>query len=310
MSEKENEKKYKSGFVAILGRPNVGKSTLLNNFIGNKVAIVTDKPQTTRHRIVGVRHFDEGQIVFIDTPGIHDISKFELNKYLNEIAYNVIPDADIILFVIDAQKGLTLEDKKILEEIKKKKKENTKVYLIINKIDKVKKEDLLPLIDKISKEYPWIQEIIPTCATRGTNLDRILELIKRDLPEGVPYYPKDQFTDMPMDLLVAEIIREKIMMLTDEEVPHSTTVVVENIAPGDYDKNMLVIDATIYVEKKSHKPIIIGKGGQRLKKIGILARQELEKLLGKKVYLRLWVKVKEGWRDNRRLLKSFGYQID
>ncbi len=310
MPEENKKKKYKSGFVAILGRPNVGKSTLLNNFIGNKIAIVTDKPQTTRHRIVGVRHFDGGQIVFIDTPGIHNISKFEINKYLNEIAYGVIPDADIILFVIDAQKGLTPEDKKILEKIKEKKKEDTRVYLLINKIDKVRKEELLPLIDKISKEYPWIQEIIPTCATKGTNLDRTLELIKRDLPEGVPYYPENQFTDMPVDLLISEIIREKIMMLTDKEVPHSTTVVVENIAPGDYDKNMLVIDAIIYVEKRSHKPIIIGKGGQRLKKIGILARQELEKLLGKRIYLRLWVKVKEGWRDNKRLLKSFGYQVD
>ena len=302
----EEQKPFKSGYVAILGRPNVGKSTLLNSILGTKVAIVTDKPQTTRHRIVGVKHLKNGQIVFLDTPGIHK-EKFELNRYMNEIAFGVIPDADIILFLIDARQGLTEADRKILEKIGEEKRKDTKIFVLINKIDGVPKEELLPLIDEINKEFPFVDEIVPISATRGTNLDRLLNLIEENLPEGPKYYEDHMVTDQPIEQFIAEIIREKIMLLTREEVPHATTVQVVNIQPGDRNPDMLVIDADIIVEKDSQKAIIIGKGGQRLKKIGQLAREELEQLLGKRIYLRLWVKVKEDWRSRPEQLRSFGY---
>ncbi len=302
----ERKASFKSGYVAILGRPNVGKSTLLNSFLGTKVAIVTDKPQTTRHRIVGVKHMKDAQIVFLDTPGIHK-EKFELNRYMNEIAFGVIPDADVILFLIDARAGLTEADRKILQKIGEEKRKDTKVIVVINKIDGVPKEELLPLIDEIHKTFPFVSDIVPISATRGTNLDRLLELIVQYLPEGPKYYEDHMVTDMPLEQYVAEIIREKIMLLTREEIPHAVTVQVLSIQPGDRDPNMLVIDADIIVEKDSQKAIVIGKGGQRLKKIGKLAREELEQLLAKRVYLRLWVKVKEGWRDRADQLRGLGY---
>ncbi len=307
MENQSSEKKpFKSGYVAILGRPNVGKSTLLNSLLGTKVAIVTDKPQTTRHRIIGVKHLENAQIVFLDTPGIHK-EKFELNRYMNEIAFSVIPDADVILFLIDAREGLTEADRKILERIGQEKRKDTKVIVVINKIDGVNKEELLPLIDQISKEFPFVDEIVPVSATRGTNLNRLLELIVKYLPEGPKYYEEHMVTDQPIEQFIAEIIREKIMLLTREEVPHATTVQVINIQPGDKNPDMLVIDADIIVEKDSQKAIIIGKGGQRLKKIGQLAREELEQLLGKRIYLRLWVKVKEDWRSRPEQLRGLGY---
>ncbi len=302
----EETQKFKSGYVAILGRPNVGKSTLLNSLLGTKVAIVTDKPQTTRHRIIGVKHLKDAQIVFLDTPGIHK-EKFELNRYMNEIAFSVIPDADVILFLIDARAGLTEADRKILQKIGEEKRKDSKVLVLINKIDGVPKEELLPLIDEISKEFPFVSDIVPISATRGTNLDKLLDLIVKYLPEGPKYYEEHMVTDMPLEQFVAEIIREKIMLLTRDEVPHATTVQVVNIQPGDKNPNMLVIDADIIVERDSQKAIIIGKGGQKLKKIGKLAREELEQLLGKRVYLRLWVKVKEDWRQKADQLRSLGY---
>jgi len=305
-NQSSEKKPFKSGYVAILGRPNVGKSTLLNSLLGTKVAIVTDKPQTTRHRIIGVKHLEDAQIVFLDTPGIHK-EKFELNRYMNEIAFSVIPDADVILFLIDAREGLTEADRKILERIGQEKRKDTKVIVVINKIDGVNKEELLPLIDQISKEFPFVDEIVPVSATRGTNLDRLLELIVKYLPEGPKYYEEHMVTDQPIEQFIAEIIREKIMLLTREEVPHATTVQVINIQPGDKNPDMLVIDADIIVEKDSQKAIIIGKGGQRLKKIGQLAREELEQLLGKRIYLRLWVKVKEDWRSRPEQLRGLGY---
>ncbi|WP_457569317.1 GTPase Era [Desulfurobacterium sp.] len=301
-----SETPFKSGYVAILGRPNVGKSTLLNSFLGTKVAIVTDKPQTTRHRIVGVKHLDNAQIVFLDTPGIHK-EKFELNRYMNEVAFSVIPDADIILFLIDARAGLTEADRKILDRIGETKRKETKVFVVINKIDGVPKEELLPLIEEINEKYPFVDEIIPISAARGTNLDRLLDLIVENLPEGPKYYEENMVTDMPLEQYVAEIIREKIMLLTSQEIPHAVTVNVVSIEPGDKNPDMLVIDADIIVERPSQKAIIIGKNGQKLKKIGTLARQELEQILGKKVYLRLWVKVKEDWRDRADYLRRLGY---
>jgi len=302
----ENKKGFKSGYVAILGRPNVGKSTLLNNLLQTKVAIVTDKPQTTRHRIIGVKHLENAQIVFLDTPGIHK-EKFELNRYMNEIAFSVIPDADVILFLIDARVGLTEADKKILEKIGEERRKDSKVIVVINKIDGVPKEELLPLIEEIHKEFPFVSDIVPISATRGTNLDRLLDLVVSYLPEGPKYYEDHMVTDMPLEQFIAEIIREKIMLLTKDEIPHATTVQVLNVQPGDKNPNMLVIDADIIVERDSQKAIVIGKGGQRLKKIGKLAREELEQLLGKRVYLRLWVKVKEDWRQRADQLRSLGY---
>ncbi len=302
------EEQFKSGYVAILGRPNVGKSTLLNSLLGTKVAIVTSKPQTTRHRIVGIKHVENGQIIFLDTPGIHK-EKFELNRYMNEIAYSVIPDADIILFVLDAKQGLTSGDKQILERIKKEKRSDTSVFVVINKIDKVQKEEILPLIEEISNEFPFVKEIIPICATKGTNLDRLLNLLISYLPEGPQYYGREMVTDMPLEQFISEIIREKVMNVTKDEIPHAIAVNVVNIERGKKNPNMLVIDADIYVEKESQKPIVIGKGGQRLKKIGSFAREELESILGKKIYLRLWVKVKEGWRSKQSVLRQLGYRI-
>ncbi len=302
------EEQFKSGYIAILGRPNVGKSTLLNSLLGTKVAIVTSKPQTTRHRIVGIKHVENGQIIFLDTPGIHK-EKFELNRYMNEIAYSVIPDADIILFVLDAKQGLTSGDKQILERIKKEKRSDTSVFVVINKIDKVQKEELLPLIEEISNEFPFVKEIIPICATKGTNLDRLLNLLISYLPEGPQYYGREMVTDMPLEQFISEIIREKVMNVTKDEIPHAIAVNVVNIERGKKNPNMLVIDADIYVEKESQKPIVIGKGGQRLKKIGSFAREELESILGKKIYLRLWVKVKEGWRSKQSVLRQLGYRI-
>jgi len=306
MEEILSENNFKSGYVAILGRPNVGKSTLLNSLLGTKVAIVTDRPQTTRHRIVGVKHLKNGQIVFLDTPGIHK-EKFELNRYMNEVAFSVIPDTDVILFLIDARAGLTSADRKILEKIGEEKRKETKVFVVINKIDGVPKEELLPLIEEIHREFPFVDEIIPISAAKGSNLDRLLDLIVENLPEGPKYYEDNMITDMPLEQYVAEIIREKVMLLTSQEIPHAVTVNVVSIEPGDKNPDMLVIDADIIVERPSQKAIIIGKNGQKLKKIGTLARQELEQILGKKVYLRLWVKVKEDWRNRVDYLRRLGY---
>ena len=299
---------FKSGYVAIIGRPNVGKSTLLNSLLGTKVAIVTSKPQTTRHRITGIKHLENAQIVFLDTPGIHR-EKFELNRYMNEIAYSVIPDADVILFMIDAKAGLTDSDQQILKKIEEEKRKDTKTIVVINKIDKTRKEELLPLIEEISKKFPFVNDIVPVCATKGTNLDRLLDILISYLPKGPQYYSKEMVTDMPIEQFISEIIREKVMNVTKEEIPHAVAVNVINIERRKRNPNMLVIDADIYVEKESQKPIIIGKGGQRLKKIGSLAREELEALLNKKIYLRLWVKVKEGWRSKQSLLRQLGYRF-
>jgi len=301
-----SEQPFKSGYVAILGKPNAGKSTLLNSILGTKVAIVTNRPQTTRHRIIGVKHLDNAQIVFLDTPGIHR-EKFELNKYMNEIAFSVIPDADIILLILDARSGLSPDDKRILERIREEKRKETKVFIVINKIDGVPKENLLPLIEEISGKYSFVDEIIPVSATKGSNLNRLLELIATNLPEGPKYYEDNMLTDMPLKQHVAEIIREKAMLLTSQEIPHAVTVNVVNIQPGDRNPDILIIDADIIVERSSQKAIIIGKKGQKLKKIGSLAREELEQILGKKIYLRLWVKVKEDWRNRVDYLRRFGY---
>ncbi|NIA12135.1 MAG: GTPase Era [Nitrospiraceae bacterium] len=297
---------FKSGYVAILGRPNVGKSSLLNVLVGRKVAIVTPKPQTTRGRILGIRHDKNAQIILIDTPGIHR-ERFEVNRYMNAAAFNAIPDADVIIFVIDAKKGLTREDKSILERIGKDKRKATKVIVAINKVDKVEKESILPLIGTFSKDYPFVSDVVPISATRNTNIDELLDAVVKLLPEGPKYFGESEVTDMPVKTYVAEAIREKAMLLTRNEIPHSIAVKVLNIENAKRQSDMLAIDAEIIVEKDSQKAIVIGKRGQRLKRIGQLSREDLQEAFNKKIYLTLWVKVRKNWRKNPKDLQELGY---
>ncbi|HIE58714.1 MAG TPA: GTPase Era [Persephonella sp.] len=295
---------FKAGFVALVGRPNVGKSTLLNSILGTKLSITSPKPQTTRMRILGVKHDKDAQIIFLDTPGVQK-GKDILTKTVVESAVSSMEEADLIAMVIDATTGWTKDDEKILENYLKK--FNKPAILIINKVDKVNKESLLPLIEQVSKKFNF-KEIIPTSATKKVNLDRFLEVLKKYLPKSPPLFPEDQITDLPLKFYVAEIIREKAFNILRDELPYSVAVEVESIREGDRNKNLLLIDAICYVEKENHKKIVIGKKGQTLKKIGKMAREELEQLLGKKVYLNLWVKVKERWKEDIRLLKMLGYQ--
>ncbi len=300
----EENKTFRAGFVALVGRPNVGKSTLLNRLLGTKLSIVSPRPQTTRMRILGVLHDKDAQIIFLDTPGIQK-GKDILTKTVVESAVSSMEEADVIAMVIEADKGWTKEDELLLENYIKKL--NKPTILIINKIDKVQKEQLLPLIEESANKYPFA-EIVPVSATKGANLDRLVEVLKKYLPESPPLFPEDQITDLPLKFYIAEIIREKIFNNTQKEIPYSVAVEVESIKEGDKNKNLLIIDAVIYVEKENHKGIIIGKKGQMLKKIGQQAREELEFLLGKKVHLNLWVKVREKWKQDIRLLKLLGYQ--
>jgi len=295
---------FKAGFVALIGRPNVGKSTLLNRILGTKLSIVSPKPQTTRMRILGVKHDKDAQIIFLDTPGVQR-GKDILTKTVVESAVSSMEEADVLAMVIDATAGWTKEDEKILENYLKK--YNKPAILIINKVDKVNKESLLPLIDEVSKKHDF-KEIIPVSATKGTNVDRLVEVLKQYLPQSPPLFPEDQITDLPLKFYIAEIIREKVFNVLRDELPYSVAVEVESIREGDKNKDLLIIDAVIYVERENHKKIVIGRKGQTLKKIGKMAREELEHLLGKKVYLNLWVKVKEKWKDDIRLLKALGYQ--
>ncbi len=298
----EENKNFKAGFVALIGRPNVGKSTIMNNILGTKLSIVSPKPQTTRMRILGVKHDKDAQIIFLDTPGVQK-GKDLLTKVVMESAVGSMEEADVLVMIIEADKGWTKEDELILNNYIKKL--NKPTILVINKIDKMQdKRLLLPLIEESSKKHDFV-EIIPMSAIKGENLDRFVETLKKYLPESPPLFPEDQITDLPLRFYIAEIIREKIFHNTRQELPYSAAVEVESI---EEKGNLVVINATIYVEKENHKGIIIGKKGQMLKKIGQQARQELEVLLGKKVHLNLWVKVKPRWKEDIRLLKMLGYQ--
>ncbi|NPA39911.1 MAG: GTPase Era [Thermodesulfobacteria bacterium] len=290
VEEKVEEKKTKSGFVAIIGLPNVGKSTLLNQMLGTKVSIVSPKPQTTRFNVRGVLTRDNAQIVFIDTPGIHD-AKSLFNKIMVEEALAALEDVDAVLWVLDVTHRLPAEEK-ILEIIKKA---NKPTILVLNKIDKIKKNELLPIIDYFSKLHDF-KAIIPISALNNDGVDIVIDELIKILPEGPFYYEPDRITDIPLSLLIAEIIREKIFLLTFEEVPYCTAVKVEEIRE-EPERNFLYIQATIFVERESQKGILIGKKGQMLKKIGTLAREELEFLLGRRIYLDLWVKTLKDWRD-------------
>ncbi|UUV99281.1 GTPase Era [Vagococcus luciliae] len=296
-----SEQNFKSGFVAIVGRPNVGKSTLLNRIVAQKIAIMSNKAQTTRNKIQGIYTTKEAQIVFIDTPGIHK-PKNKLGDFMVETAYSALREVDAIIFMVSADMPRGRGDDFIIERLKTA---DAPVYLVINKIDTVHPDDLLPIIDDYRQELDF-KEIVPISATEGNNVEHLLETLVNDMPEGPQFFPDDQVTDHPEYFIVSELIREKVLQLTEQEVPHSVAVVTESMKRDDNDK--IHIQATIIVERDSQKGIIIGKGGKMLKNIGTKSRKDIENLLGDKVFLELWVKVQKNWRDKRRDLQNYGYR--
>ena len=295
----ENNKAFKSGFVSIIGRPNVGKSTLMNCLIGQKIAITSNKPQTTRNCIQTVYTSSEGQIVFLDTPGIHK-AKNKLGDYMVNVAQRTLTEVDVILWLVEPTTFIGAGEKHIIEQLKKT---NTPKILVINKIDTVKKEEILLFIDTYRKELDF-DEIVPVSALKADNTEELISCIMKYLPYGEPFYDEDTVTDQPMRQIVAELIREKALKCLDDEIPHGIAVSIESMK---YRKNICDIEATIVCERDSHKGIIIGKQGSMLKKIGSAARWEIEELLEMKANLQLWVKVKKDWRDSDFLLKNFGY---
>jgi GTPase len=291
---------YKAGFATIIGRPNVGKSTLMNYLIGQKIAITSNKPQTTRNKIQTVYTSEEGQIVFLDTPGIHK-AKNKLGEYMVNVATHTLKDVDVILWLVEPSSFIGAGEKGIIEQLKRAK---VPVILVINKIDMVKKEDVFAFIDTYRKEMDF-DEIVPVSAKKGDNTEELIKCIMKYLPYGPAFYDEDTITDQPERQIVAEIIREKALHNLDEEIPHGIAVSIDQMK---YKKDIVDIDATICCERESHKGIIIGKNGLMLKKIGSTARFEIERLLECQVNLKLWVKVKKDWRDSDFLLKNFGYQ--
>ncbi|WP_430596313.1 GTPase Era [Enterococcus sp. DIV2163] len=294
---------HKSGFVAIVGRPNVGKSTLLNRIVGQKIAIMSDKAQTTRNKIQGVYTTPEAQLIFIDTPGIHK-PKHRLGDFMVETAYSALREVDALLFMISADQKRGKGDDFIIERLKNV---QSPVYLVINKIDKVHPDELLGIIEDYSSQMEFAQ-VVPISATEGNNVERLMEVLVDEMPEGPQYFPDDQVTDHPEYFIVSELIREKVLFLTRDEVPHSVAVVIDTMKRNE--NNKIHIQATIIVERDSQKGIIIGKGGKMLKDIGTKARRDIENLLGDKVFLELWVKVQKDWRDKRVYLQDFGYRQD
>src|SRR3989338_7639118 len=299
LAENENQgaPPHRSGFVAIVGRPNVGKSTLLNQFLGEKIAIVTPKPQTTRNRITGIRTTPNSQVVFLDTPGIHRTRSL-MNRRMVEIALKTLKEVEGILWLLDAREGIRAEDEdiaRILEESK------VKALILLNKMDLISKGKLLPLMERCAALLPG-REIIPISALKGENVALVLELAEKFLPEGPRYYPEGELTDQTERFVASEIIREKIFLLTREEIPYGTAVTIDEFVERDVrepqsneERNLIVVKATIHVDRESHKPILIGKKGAMLKEIGIRAMEELESLLGCKLFLELFVKVQKGW---------------
>ncbi|MWC27490.1 GTPase Era [Paenibacillus sp. MMS18-CY102] len=298
------KRKFHSGFVAIVGRPNVGKSTLMNHIIGQKIAIMSDKPQTTRNKIHGVYTKDDKQIVFLDTPGIHK-PQSKLGNFMVKSAVNALDEVEAALFLIDVSEGIGGGDRFIIEQLKNVK--NTPVFLVMNKIDKVKPEELLKIITQYKDLYDFA-EIIPISALQGNNVETLLEQLGRYLPEGPQYYPADQITDHPEQFVCAELIREKILHQTREEIPHSIAVTIEDMRVQE--NGVVYIGAVIFVERDSQKGIIIGKQGALLKEVGKQARRDIETLLGSRTFLELWVKVKKDWRNSDRTLKDLGFRHD
>lgn len=297
--ELRTEENYRSGFISIIGRPNVGKSTLLNAVVGEKIAAVSEKPNTTRNRIVGIRNFPDAQLIFLDTPGIHK-AKGELGRVMVKVAMAAIGEADVILMMIEVKEPFGKGDRFIIDSLPKP------AILVINKIDAVRKGEILEIISESQRFDGKFLEVIPVSALRADGINDLLNAIKNYLPEGPKYFPDDMITDQPERFLVAELIREKIFNLTREEIPYKTAVVVEEFRDIP-EKNLVRISAVIYVERDTHKGIIIGEGGEMLKKVGTLARVDIEKILGAKVYLELWVKVKERWTEKTNLVREFGY---
>ena len=294
--------KYKSGFGTLIGRPNVGKSTLMNHLIGQKIAITSNKPQTTRNRIQTVLTTEEGQIIFVDTPGIHK-AKNKLGEYMVNIAERSLNEVDVVLWLVEPSTFIGAGARHIIDQLKKVK---TPVILVINKIDMVKKEELLPAIDMYRKEYDFA-EIVPVSARSGDNTDELVKVIMKYLPYGPQLYDEDTVTDQPARQIEAELIREKALHCLNEEIPHGIAVAIDRMK---MERKVMHIDATIICERDSHKGIIIGKQGAMLKKIGSTARYEIERLLDCRVNLKLWVKVQKNWRDSDYLMKNFGYRED
>lgn len=295
-----NKEHFKSGFVSIIGRPNVGKSTLINQIIGEKITITSDKAQTTRNQIQAIYTTDNEQIIFIDTPGIHK-PKHQLGKFMVETALSTLNEVDLLLFMVNVNEKMGPGDKFIMEKLSQTK---TPIFLVLNQIDKVHPDELLPIIEAYQAELDFA-EIVPVSALHGSNVDRLLSVISRYLEEGPQFYPSEQVSDHPEYFIVAEFVREKILELTREEIPHSVAVITESMERADDD--IIDIRVLINVERKSQKGIIIGKGGKMIKEIGTRARRDIQKLLGNKVYLELFVKVEDDWRDTPSDLSRFGY---
>ena len=294
-------KQFKSGFVAIVGRPNVGKSTFMNYVLGQKIAIMSDKAQTTRNKIQGVYTDQDCQIVFLDTPGIHK-PKHELGNFMVESAYSALKEVDAVLFMVNAAEKRGPGDDFIIEKLKKIK---TPVFLVLNKIDLISPDELLDRVESYQETIPFAG-IIPISVLQGNNVQELMTTLTNHLPEGPQYYPSDQITDHPEYFVVSELIREKILHLTKEEIPHSVAVTVDKMQKDEFDK--VHVYANIIVERPTQKGIIIGKGGKLLKEIGVRARKDIEQLLGNKVYLELWVKVEKDWRKKKSHLQDFGYR--
>ena len=294
----------KTGFISLIGRPNAGKSTLINQILDRKIAITSSKPQTTRTRITGIFTTSDAQMVFIDTPGIHK-PKDRLNQYMVEAARSTIYEGDVIFYVVDASVPFGPGEQLILDCLKDI---DVPVFLLLNKIDCMTSEEIMRTIVKWQTRREFA-EIFPLSAERGDNVDRLLETVKGYLIEGPNFYPEDAVTDQPERIVMSELIREKILRLTEEEVPHSVAVVIEHMERDESD-DKLIVHAAIYTERQSQKAIIIGKQGQMIKRIGTAARRDIEELLGEKIYLKLWVRVKENWRNREGALHDFGYDME
>ncbi|HSQ34303.1 MAG TPA: GTPase Era [Peptostreptococcaceae bacterium] len=292
---------FKSGFASIVGRPNVGKSTLMNSMIGEKIAIMSDKPQTTRNTIQAVYTDKDSQIVFLDTPGIHK-PKNRLGEYMVKAASEAFRNVDVVIFVVDESKTIGPGDRRIIEDLRNVK---SPVILVINKIDKLEKEELLVLMEKYHKENLFT-DIVPISAIKEKNIDTLLKVIRKFIQEGPKYFPDHMITDQPERVLIAELIREKVLHFVHDEVPHGVAVDIEQIKSRE-EKDIIDVNAIIYCERDSHKGIIIGKNGRKLKGIGKSSREDIERLLGSKVNLQVWVKVKENWRNLQNSISNFGY---
>jgi len=298
---KKNVEKFRSGFVAIIGRPNVGKSTLINAIVGEKIAITSHKPQTTRNRILGIRNIPDGQLLFLDTPGIHR-GKGKLNRYMVDQALSACSGVDVIFFLVEANDRPGGGDDYILEILSQS---ETPVILVINKIDLLEKRELLPLIEIYSRRFPF-REIVPVSALAGDGIDELVKVAHNYLPEGPRYYPEDMITDLPERFIVGEMIREQVLKKTREEVPYGVAVVVERFEEKS-EKNLVVIEAVIAVERDAHKGILLGKRGAMIRSIGEAARKDIERFLAARVFLELYVRVEKKWTDSARHLKEFGY---